>query len=486
MRKYKINYDKKRNCFDLIKDIPSELIWGDPNYIPSPFFTYTIPAYKRAYLLKETLSSVLNQLPVDFEWDIIVVDNEAGAENETEQVVREMNDPRILYYRNVKNIGVDGNYNRCIELARGRWIAMLHSDDLVINDHLRLMGQYIQECGDNGRCPLAYISPQYVEFSSKEKIMLERPNKNCESKDLLTQVLLQENYHGKLKRLRQVDGAVMGDTASLPSFGTVMNRKIMLQEGGFDETLGICEDVITPYRLAKKYQVCKTPKVMGYYRFENNESMKVDTILKIYASMVDFREYMYARNWLMKLWGLLSRNELNRVLAEYCIQMSRFSERRLKKSDFLEIYAPKRQSWLSLKLFQIIMGICRKHLGLDTFDEKCQRLLQNKENEIRQRMEENSEFIIYGAGKAGVCTIKFLKKYFPEIDILCVAVSAVSENMKNLQGFSVQSLDAVKKYAKSATVITAVTIQQYQDEMNEALKKNGFYKVINLLEEIRW
>ena len=132
------------------------------------------------------------------------------------------------------------------------------------------------------------------------------------------------------------------------------------------------------------------------------------------------------------------------------------------------------------------MGIFRKRLGLDTFDEKCQRLLQNKENEIRQRMEENSEFIIYGAGKAGVCTIKFLKKYFPEIDILCVAVSAVSENMKNLQGFSVQSLDAVKKYAKSATVITAVTIQQYQDEMNEALKKNGFYKVINLLEEIRW
>ena len=58
--------------------------------------------------------------------------------------------------------------------------------------------------------------------------------------------------------------------------------------------------------------------------------------------------------------------------------------------------------------------------------------------------------------------------------------------MYNLQGFSVQSLDAVKKYAKSATVITAVTIQQYQDEMNEALKKNGFYKVINLLEEIRW
>ena len=157
MKRYNINYDVCRNCFELFKDIPSELIWGDLTYVINPFFTYMIPTYGRAYLLEETLQSVLNQLSVDFEWDIIVVDNEAGPGNETEQVIRNINNPRILYYRNKENIGVDGNYNRCIELARGQWVAMLHADDLLINDHLKLMGQYIK-AHLNDRKPLAYIN----------------------------------------------------------------------------------------------------------------------------------------------------------------------------------------------------------------------------------------------------------------------------------------------------------------------------------------
>lgn len=485
MRRYKINYDENKNCFDLIKGIQSRLIWGDLSHIKKPFFTYTIPAYKRAYLLKETLDSVLNQLPVDFEWDIIVVDNEAGGINETERVIRNINHPKILYYRNEENIGVDGNYNRCIELARGQWIGMLHADDLLMNDHLKLMGQYIREHLNDKKKPLAYISPQYIEFSDRDKVILKRPKKRSGKKDILIQVLLQEFFRGKLKRFRQIDGAMSGYSVSLPSFGTVMNRDIMLQSGGFNEELGICEDVITPYKLADKFKVYRTPKIMGYYRFENNTSMKKENILKIYASMVDFREYMYSRNVFMNIWGNLARNELNRVLAEYCIQLSRFNEKRLKKRDFLNIYTPEPQSWFSLKMFQIIMAIYRKTLDLDTFEEGCNNLLDNVKDEIQNKMKENNEFIIYGAGKASKYTIKYLKKYFPNIHILCVAVTAVSENASQLKNFPVKSIESLKARNKSATVITVVTTQQYQDEMNETLAANGFCNVINLLSELR-
>lgn len=484
MKRYKINYDENKNCFDIIKNIPSQLVCGDLSYVQNPFFTYTIPAYKRAYLLKETLYSVLNQLPVNFRWDIVVVDNEAGGENETEKVIREINNPKILYYRNSENIGVDGNYNRCIELARGRWIAMLHADDLIINDHLRLMGQYIREQG-YGRKPLAYISPQYIEFSSKEKILLDRPEGRHGKKDILTQKLLKEDFKGQLKRFRQIDGALSGYSVGLPSFGTVMNRRIMLQSGGFNEELGICEDVIIPYKLAGIYKVYRTPKIMGYYRFENNESMKVENILKIYASMVDFREYMYARNCLTRIWGKLARNELNRVLAEYCVQLSRFSKRRLKKEDFLFLYRPEKQSWISLKAFQFFKGIYEKVQGTDTFEERCYKFLENIEDTIRKRKKENNEFIIYGAGRAAKYTIRYLKKKFPDVHILCVTVSAVSENVKKFEGIPVRSILEMKKKCDSATVITAVVIQQYQDEMNEILRENGFCNIINLLTDIR-
>ncbi len=484
MRRYRINYDEKRDCFAQIRHVPSQLIWGNLNFVPIPFLTYTIPAYKRAYLLKEALESVLHQLPVDFTWDVIVVDNEAGGENETERLIREMADPRILYYRNKENLGVDGNYNRCIELARGRWIAMLHADDLLINDHLRLMRKYIR-AHEHDRKPLAYISPQYVEFRGKEKILLKRPKKGCVRKDYLSQILCQENYGGRLKRLRQIDGAVRGDTASLPSFGTVMNRKIMLREGGFNDRLGTCEDIITPYKLACKYKVYKTPKVMGYYRFEGNESMKTETILHIYESMVDFREYMYSRNYLMGIWGEIARNEMNRSLAEYCIQMSRFSERKLTKKDFESIYTPKIQPQFTLRLFQILIGVSRKLSGTDTVEEKCNILLNNVEDKIRQRMWERNEFIIYGAGKAGTYTVRYLRKHFPNIHILCIAVSSETDNQRTLEKIPVKSIYEVKAWRKTATVITAVTIQQYQDEMNEVLSQNSFEHVINLLTEIR-
>lgn len=59
----------------------------------------------------------------------------------------------------------------------------------------------------------------------------------------------------------------------------------------------------------------------------------------------------------------------------------------------------------------------------------------------------------------------------------------ISENIKELEKLSVEPIDKLRSKAESATVITAVTIQQYQDEMNEKLKKNGFCNVINLLPE---
>lgn len=425
------------------------------------------------------MENVLSQKEVNFAWDIIVVDNESGSENDTERMIRKLNHPRILYYRNRENLGVDGNYNRCIFLARGAWVAMLHADDLVTDDHLLLMGKYIRE-GSKGRKKLAYISPAYMEFSDIEKVDTKRPDMGKMVYGWQEMALLNRMYHGRLKTFRQLDGVISGYSVGLPSFGTVMNREIMIKEGGFDEKLGICEDVITPYRLAKKYRVCVTPEIMGFYRFGTNYSMKPEVILKIFESMSDFREYMYIQSLPAKWLGRLVRNQHNEELIEYCIKLSRFSNRRLTIKDFNDMYVPVKQSVVSVKLVRGLKNLYRRANGISTNIEQCNCYLQNVYKEIAEAQKVHTDFIIYGAGMAGKCTYTFLKKHFKNVNILCYAVTGQTGTDK-IGVMPVLPLEKLKKYRKTAVVITATIIIEYQREMLVELEKNEFENVIYLM-----
>jgi glycosyltransferase involved in cell wall biosynthesis len=84
-----------------------------------------IPTYNRAGLLIEAIDSVLAQSEDRFE--VLVVDD--GSTDDTEARVRRLRDPRISYLR-IAHQGVAAARNIGIELARGRYISFLDSDDL--------------------------------------------------------------------------------------------------------------------------------------------------------------------------------------------------------------------------------------------------------------------------------------------------------------------------------------------------------------------
>lgn len=88
-----------------------------------------IPAYNCARFLFETLQSVLTQDIRPEDVQIAVVDDWSTDHPET--VVQEVGQGRVEFYRNERNLGAPATFNRCIELARGEWIHILHGDDLV-------------------------------------------------------------------------------------------------------------------------------------------------------------------------------------------------------------------------------------------------------------------------------------------------------------------------------------------------------------------
>ncbi len=97
-----------------------------------PQVSVCIPTYNRAGLLGESIASVLAQTFRDFE--LIISDN--ASEDATESVVRSFGDGRIKYTRNAKNFGHRENMNRCLMLSKGRYIAILPDDDMMVPDNL--------------------------------------------------------------------------------------------------------------------------------------------------------------------------------------------------------------------------------------------------------------------------------------------------------------------------------------------------------------
>jgi len=111
--------------------IPSIPIFeSNLDYIPD--ITIAIPTYKRADLLKEAIDSAINQIDYT-NYDIIVVDNNPERGCETEKLMMTYsNNPMISYYKNADNLGMVGNWNRLFTLAKGKYVVMLHDDDLLL------------------------------------------------------------------------------------------------------------------------------------------------------------------------------------------------------------------------------------------------------------------------------------------------------------------------------------------------------------------
>jgi glycosyltransferase involved in cell wall biosynthesis len=91
-----------------------------------PLVSICIPLYNSEKTIVSTIQSIINQTYQNLE--IIIVDN-ASTDN-TLHLVGKFNDSRITIYKNSMNIGAEKNFDKCIELATGDYIAIYHSDDL--------------------------------------------------------------------------------------------------------------------------------------------------------------------------------------------------------------------------------------------------------------------------------------------------------------------------------------------------------------------
>ena len=95
-----------------------------------PAWSVMIPVYNRTTYLERTLRSVLCQDPGAAEMQIEVVDD-ASTEGDCEALVRRVCGDRVSFVRQPCNVGGVANWNSCVERSVGKWVHILHSDDVV-------------------------------------------------------------------------------------------------------------------------------------------------------------------------------------------------------------------------------------------------------------------------------------------------------------------------------------------------------------------
>jgi len=118
-----------------------------------PTVSVIIPAYNRASTIPRAINSVLVQTFYDFE--IIVVDD--GSTDQTREVVQQIGDARIRMIRHARNQGAAEARNTGMKTARGKYIALLDSDDEWLLDKLEIqLDAFVRAAEDQKACYTTY------------------------------------------------------------------------------------------------------------------------------------------------------------------------------------------------------------------------------------------------------------------------------------------------------------------------------------------
>lgn len=98
----------------------------------APTVTVLLPVYNAAPFLQATLDSILAQTFTDFE--LLAIDD--GSSDDGSAILKACSDPRLRIITHARNRGLIASLNEGIEGTRGRYIARMDADDLMLPERL--------------------------------------------------------------------------------------------------------------------------------------------------------------------------------------------------------------------------------------------------------------------------------------------------------------------------------------------------------------
>lgn len=209
--------------------------------------------YNTLELTKNTINSVIEKTQ-GIKYEIILVDN-ASTDGSIEYF-KEKYKGKIIFLKNKENLGFGRANNKGIEIAKGKYVFLLNSDTLLINNAIKILFDYMELNPSVGICGgnLYDIELNPVHSFKKELITLINEFdflKNRMAKILKKKRRLDFNYKNIPLEVGYITGADM-----------LIRKRVLEKSGNFDDDFFMYyEEVELTYRIKKLgYKVMSVPE----------------------------------------------------------------------------------------------------------------------------------------------------------------------------------------------------------------------------------
>jgi len=154
--------------------------------------TVAVMSYNNAAFLAQTIDSILAQEGVRLE---VVVYDDCSKDGSLDVLKRYAGEPRLHYEVNAKNLGMTGNYNKCVVAGRGRYVVVLGSDDVLYPGHLASL---VEAMDASPQAALGYTQCYWIDEHGVRQQYADHPGHRrasyCGGRDEVIDLLCFDNY----------------------------------------------------------------------------------------------------------------------------------------------------------------------------------------------------------------------------------------------------------------------------------------------------
>jgi glycosyltransferase involved in cell wall biosynthesis len=231
-----------------------------------------LTTYNRAHLVQESIYSVLNQTYADLE--LIIADD--GSEDNTEEIIQAIPDPRIRYYKMPHTGRTAILKNMAIRRSKGAFIAFIDSDDCWTENKLAKQVQLLSQ-----QPGIGFSITDAISYKAGI-VLSSRTYKDQQGVECT-------NIFNRLKENRFV---VYNPTL-------VLRRSCFEKTGWFNEDMRFCSDYHFNMRLAWHYDAGIIYESLIWRRLhDTNRSTQIP--VENYEGFVQTFEYLYHHNMVSK------------------------------------------------------------------------------------------------------------------------------------------------------------------------------------------
>ena len=185
-----------------------------------------MPFFGRKDHFQEAVMSVLHQ--DDPDWKLTVIDD-AYSDVTAGEWLQDLGDKRITYVRNLKNVGINRNFQRSIDLAQEDWVTIFGCDDILLPGYVTEIKSLAHEH------PHAGLLHPHVQVIDAEGDIV-RPLSDR----------MKEHYRPKISGIRELAGedfAVSVTRGNWMYFPSIAWHRETIAQIGFRNNLHVVQDL---------------------------------------------------------------------------------------------------------------------------------------------------------------------------------------------------------------------------------------------------